>query len=305
MKIDKEKLREIRESKGLTQNELAHKSGISVVTINKIETTDFADPFPSTVSKIAQALGVNSEDFLPESSNKEMSANTLKERAGFVKYLYEIDSFMFHYIKKQMEIFKRDLGERFHIEDCDLFETAIFAGMSWSKKGNTTNFTNYAKVLGNLIALKNSGPNAMLKAQTISEVIDLNNLSKYKNVQCVYGLYTNREKLIRVGMTTCLKSRIESHETNLNTDNDDLKLARELIREDDSEEKHSYKIIVKLPDDKMTGLQRQFFLSYAETRMIIERKTYEQANKSGETSIICGDPYIPAQVALEIWNHYK
>lgn len=51
------KLREIRKSKGMTQEELAEKSGVSRSTIIAIEnTTDSITVKSSTLTKLAQAL---------------------------------------------------------------------------------------------------------------------------------------------------------------------------------------------------------------------------------------------------------
>ena len=54
----REKLKKLREDRGLTQYELAEIAGISVVTLNKIESSDSAKPFAKTLNKIARALGV-------------------------------------------------------------------------------------------------------------------------------------------------------------------------------------------------------------------------------------------------------
>lgn len=51
MKIDRAKLKMYREKMGLSQQELGEKSNVSVVTINKLETLETADPYPSTVKK--------------------------------------------------------------------------------------------------------------------------------------------------------------------------------------------------------------------------------------------------------------
>ena len=296
MKIDKNKLRPIREGKGLSQYELSKISGVSVVTINKLETTDTANPFPSTIDKIANALKVGNSE-LRISTEADLSI-LLKTRATFVKYLYEIDELMFSYIDKQMTTFKKDLGEKFNLDNCDLFEAGIFSGMSWSRPGSTTNKTNYAQVLGDLIALKNKGP----EIEELAEDVDTNNLTQYEGMQCVYGLYTAQDKLIRIGSTTCLQRRLKEHQEAIKSPSDDLKQAKELIREADPQNKnYTFKILAKLPKGISSGLQRQFYLSYAETKLIILHKTYELANSAS----LCGDSFIPQKYAFEImrYNH--
>lgn len=295
MKIDKNKLRLIREKQGLSQYELSEMSDVSVVTINKIETLDTADPFPSTIAKIAKALQIESNE-LCISKSEDLTIQ-LNKRAEYVKYLYEIDPLMFSYIEKQMTIFKRDLGTVFNLDNYELFEAAIFSGMSWPRAGDTTNNTNYAKVLGNLIALKNKGP----KINEIAENVDLNNLEQYKNLQCVYGLYTKQGTLIRVGSTTCLQTRLNDHVKSLESSSNDLEKAKELISKADSQNKlYHFKILTKIPEYIYSGLQRQFYLSYVETKLIVQYKTYKLANNAS----LCGDSLIPQKYAFEIMGQF-
>jgi DNA-binding XRE family transcriptional regulator len=54
-------LREVREKKGVTINELARKSGVSRHTINEIEKHDYQRTKPTTWYKLANALEVDVE----------------------------------------------------------------------------------------------------------------------------------------------------------------------------------------------------------------------------------------------------
>ena len=56
------KIRQIRENKGMSQTELAEKSGVSRATIWKLETDDTAITMTSTLQKIANALGVSLDE---------------------------------------------------------------------------------------------------------------------------------------------------------------------------------------------------------------------------------------------------
>ena len=61
------RLRSVRERKALTQRELATRAGVSHVTIAHIETGQ-TEPYPTTVRKIALALGVEPHELMePES----------------------------------------------------------------------------------------------------------------------------------------------------------------------------------------------------------------------------------------------
>lgn len=65
MKIDKEKLRKIREEKGYSLRELAERSGVDYTSLYRWETVDIAQPFPKNVKKVAKALGVEIQDLIP------------------------------------------------------------------------------------------------------------------------------------------------------------------------------------------------------------------------------------------------
>lgn len=52
-------LKEIRENKGMTQNELAQKSGVGRITINRIENNRQLDIKTGTIVKLANALEVS------------------------------------------------------------------------------------------------------------------------------------------------------------------------------------------------------------------------------------------------------
>lgn len=57
------KLREVRQRKFLTQQQLADKIGTSKANISKLETGQQA-PRPSTVLRLAEALGVEPEELI-------------------------------------------------------------------------------------------------------------------------------------------------------------------------------------------------------------------------------------------------
>ena len=56
------KLKEIRERKGLTQDELAIKTGLHLTTIGKYE-IDSREPKATQLKRLADALGVRMEEF--------------------------------------------------------------------------------------------------------------------------------------------------------------------------------------------------------------------------------------------------
>ena len=64
------RLREVRERKALSQQELATKAGLSRGTVNRIE-AGAEEPYPATVRKLAAALDVQPDDLMaPSGSGK-------------------------------------------------------------------------------------------------------------------------------------------------------------------------------------------------------------------------------------------
>lgn len=58
-----EKLKQIREEKGLSQIELAEKSGVSRVTISMLETGTQKNTTANTLLRLSEALDVTIDDF--------------------------------------------------------------------------------------------------------------------------------------------------------------------------------------------------------------------------------------------------
>lgn len=68
-----DRLAELRERRALTLRELAEMSGVAADTINQIE-LGHRKPRPSTLRKLARALGVNVEDFYMEPTRPKVKA---------------------------------------------------------------------------------------------------------------------------------------------------------------------------------------------------------------------------------------
>ncbi len=62
MEVDRVKLRELRLDRVLSQQELADLTGIARDSISKMETGERTNPYPRTVRKLAEALGVTPAD---------------------------------------------------------------------------------------------------------------------------------------------------------------------------------------------------------------------------------------------------
>ncbi len=59
-------LRKIREEKGMTQSELAQKSGVSRVTISRLESGSQSDLMVGNLNKLAEALGCRVSELICE-----------------------------------------------------------------------------------------------------------------------------------------------------------------------------------------------------------------------------------------------
>lgn len=66
MKIDRQKLQLARGRTRLTQVQLAERAGLSDVTVAKLEHGGLQNPRPTTVVRLADALGIEPEEILAE-----------------------------------------------------------------------------------------------------------------------------------------------------------------------------------------------------------------------------------------------
>lgn len=308
--FDRKKLLKLREEKGLTQYELARAAGISVVTLNKIETSDTAKPFASTLNKIALALGVGIDalsDEIEEINGDEFRAinNAMNDRSRVVCNLMDIDSFMFSYIKKQLDIFSRDLGNVFGISDSMLLEAALFSGLSWSRPGNTTHESNYPKVLGDLLALQNiqigiNRVNICLKTE--------DEIKKYSKIRGIYGICDSSGNLLRIGESTDIADRLIGSKGHIMAlKNEEYPTMKEYINKSDEFGKDYYFSILAFEPEigrKLSSLQSETWRYYAETKLIIEEKTFLKGNRHRDNGIFTGDIYIPIKVQKEMISYY-
>ena len=303
----REKLKKLREDRGLTQYELAKIAEISVVTLNKIESSDSAKPFAKTLNKIAQALGVGIDE-LSESERKsspdvfsEINA-VLHSRAKVITDLMKIDSFMFGYIQKQLDIFRRDLGRFFGISDSILLEAVLFSGASWSRPGNTTHESHFPEVLGDLLALQ--GISIPVDRKNI--IIDTEDkIEEYAKARCVYGICkvcNKRGELLRIGQTIDLPTRFHKHISKLKKE--EYPSMKKYLKGTDRFGIDYYFVLLALEPEKLSGLQSATWRYYAETKLILEKKTYLKGNSHKGKAIVTGDNLIPEHVQKEMLKYY-
>lgn len=62
--VDGQKLRTARALAGFSMRELEERSGIRVITIHRIETGKVKGAYPSTIRKLAEALGLKPVDLM-------------------------------------------------------------------------------------------------------------------------------------------------------------------------------------------------------------------------------------------------
>lgn len=300
----REKLKKLREDRGLTQYELAKIAGISVVTLNKIESSDSAKPFVKTLNKIAQALGVGIDE-LSESERKsspdvfsEINA-AICSRVKVITDLMGIDSFMFGYIQKQLDIFRRDLGHFFGISDSILLEAVLFSGASWSRPGNTTHESHFPEVLGDLLALQGFS----IRVDRTNIIIDTKDkIKEYAKARCVYGICNSGGELLRIGETIDLLRRFHKHISKLKKE--EYPSMKKYLKGTDRFGIDYYFKLLALEPEKLSGLQSATWRYYAETKLILEEKTYLKGNRHKEKAIVTGDNLIPIHVQREMIQYY-
>ena len=302
----REKLKKLREDRGLTQYELAKIAGISVVTLNKIESSDSAKPFAKTLNKIARALGVGIDE-LSESEGKsspdvfsEINA-AMHNRVKLVTDLMKIDSFMFGYIQKQLDIFRRDLGRLFGISDSILLEAVLFSGASWSRPGNTTHESHFPEVLGDLLALQNMSISINSINRTNITIKTKKEIKEYAKARCVYGICNEGGELIRIGQTIDLEHRFQEHILKL--ENKEYPSMEKYLK-GTGFGKDYYFVLLALEPEKLSGLQSATWRYYAETKLILEEKTYLKRNSYNGKAIVTGDNLIPEHVQKEMLKYY-
>ena len=300
----REKLKKLREDRGLTQYELAKIAGISVVTLNKIESSDLAKPFAKTLNKIAQALGVGIDE-LSESQRKsnsdvfsEINA-AICSRAKVIADFMKIDSFMFGYIQKQLDIFRRDLGQFFGISDSILLEAVLFSGASWSRPGNTTHESHFPEVLGDLLALQGFS----IRVDRTNIIIDTKDkIKEYAKARCVYGICNSGGELLRIGETIDLPRRFHEHISKLKKE--EYPSMKKYLKGTAQFRIDYYFVLLAREPEKLSGLQSATWRYYAETKLILEEKTYLKGNSHKGKAIVTGDCLIPERVQKEILQYY-
>lgn len=303
----REKLKKLREDRGLTQYELAKIAGISVVTLNKIESSDSAKPFAKTLNKIARALGVGIDELSESEGNSspdvfsEINA-ALHNRVKLVTDLMKIDSFMFGYIQKQLDIFRRDLGRLFGISDSILLETVLFSGASWSRPGNTTHESHFPEVLGDLLALQNMSISINSINRTNITIKTEKEIEEYAKARCVYGICNKRGELLRIGQTIDLLTRFPEHISKLKKE--EYPSMKKYLKGTDRFGIDYYFVLLALEPEKLSGLQSATWRYYAETKLILEKKTYLKGNSHKGKAIVTGDHLIPEHVQKEMLKYY-
>lgn len=75
------KIQELRKKQGLTQEELAEKTGISARTIQRIENGE-VDPRTYTLNKLAEALETSVDELVEESKNTESQESNNRKWLG-------------------------------------------------------------------------------------------------------------------------------------------------------------------------------------------------------------------------------
>ena len=220
-------------------------------------------------------------------------------RAKVIADLMGIDSFMFAYIQKQLDIFRRDLGRFFGISDSILLEAVLFSGASWSRPGNTTHESHFPEVLGDLLALQGIS----IPVDRTNIIIDTEDkFEEYAKARCVYGICNKRGELLRIGQTIDLLTRFPEHISKLKKE--EYPSMKKYLKGTDRFGIDYYFVLLALEPEKLSGLQSATWRYYAETKLILEEKTYLKGNSHKGKAIVTGDNLIPEHVQKEMLKYY-
>lgn len=72
--MDGDKLKAARKRAAMSMRDLADASGVTLLTIHRIETGKVKDAFPSTLRKLAEALDVKPAELMSEAAEDGVSA---------------------------------------------------------------------------------------------------------------------------------------------------------------------------------------------------------------------------------------
>jgi len=132
MTINGETLRRYRESKNLSQAELADRSGVSKKSISRIELGETARPNQATRDRLAKALEVDVSDLAKQAGEREAIERKLK-KSGYRKLSIFIDGETA--VAYEMVRHSYDVSPQTLIEMAPLFFTLLAEGsLVWRKR---------------------------------------------------------------------------------------------------------------------------------------------------------------------------
>ena len=320
MKINGVKLKALREGAGFTYRELAddinagyENAVISAATLNKWEINPDSKPSPSKVAKVAEYFDVALDELILADTD-EYKAEILAEHGlessikleiktrlqlcnSIIEPLMLIDRMDNKYLIKQVNTAKEFLGTPFGISDEDLISAAMFGGLSWSQKGKTFS-KEYVGILADLLALKNRKIEIDFEEQ-FEYVQCEDDIDKYAGKAGIYGILdANSGMLLRIGQTTDFANRFYEHMTSIEFG--ELESVLEYIPEGSIIDEDYYFVILAYAPTFKYAFQREFWLEYAECKMIISKGTYNVCNVN-----LTGDPFIPVDVQWDIYKAFS
>ena len=158
---------------------------------------------------------------------------------------------------------------------------------------------NHPEVLGDLLALQ--GFSIPVKRTNI--IIDTEDkIEEYAKARCVYGICNREGELLRIGETIDLPRRFHEHISKLKKE--EYPSMKKYLKGTDRFGIDYYFKLLALEPEKLSGLQSATWRYYAETKLILEEKTYLKGNRHKEKAIVTGDNLIPIHVQREMIQYY-
>ena len=178
-------------------------------------------------------------------------------------------------------------------------EAVLFSGASWSRPGNTTHESHFPEVLGDLLALQ--GISIPVDRKNI--IIDTEDkIEEYAKARCVYGICNREGELLRIGETIDLPRRFYEHISKLKKE--EYPSMEKYLKGTAQFGIDYYFVLLAREPEKLSGLQSATWRYYAETKLILEEKTYLKGNSHKGKAIVTGDTLIPEHVQKEILQYY-
>lgn len=118
----------------------------------------------------------------------------------------------------------------------------------------------------------------------------------------MYGICNREGELLRIGETIDLPRRFHEHISKLKKE--EYPSMKKYLKCTAQFGIDYYFVLLAREPEKLSGLQSATWRYYAETKLILEEKTYLKGNSHKGKAIVTGDCLIPIHVQREMIQYY-